>query len=270
MFASVPLASRIELAEAKLTRALAHGVIDPPAAVRDVGGGISAVSRPGSPINKIVGIGFDGDLTVRALEAVETDWRARREPVRVELSTLAAPSVGAMLTARGYRLEGFENVLGLALATRIPMPQPEIAVDAVLEGDDESWLDTVIRGFSHPDGSGVTNEVIPREAIEPIMEDFRRTSGMLRWLARFDGETAGAASLRIDSGIAQLCGATTLPKFRRRGVQRALLEVRLSLAAAAGCDVAVITTSAGSQSQANAQNPRFALLYARAILVRHW
>ena len=39
-----------------------------------------------------------------------------------------------------------------------------------------------------------------------------------------------------------MCGATTLPKFRRRGLQTSLLNARLRDAGAAGCDVAVVTT----------------------------
>jgi len=53
-----------------------------------------------------------------------------------------------------------------------------------------------------------------------------------------------------------------------RGVQSALLGTRLEVAAAAGCDVAVVTTQPGSKSQENAQRQGFELLYTRTILVR--
>jgi len=68
--------------------------------------------------------------------------------------------------------------------------------------------------------------------------------------------------------VAQLTGAATAPAHRRHGVQAALLSARLADAAAAGCDIAVITTQPGSTSQANAQRRGFDLLYTRAILVR--
>ena len=45
--------------------------------------------------------------------------------------------------------------------------------------------------------------------------------------------------------------------------------VRLADAAAAGCDVAVITTQPGSRSHHNAQRQGFDLLYTRAVLVKH-
>ena len=75
--------------------------------------------------------------------------------------------------------------------------------------------------------------------------------------------------MRIAEGVAQLTGAATAPAYRRRGVQTALLAVRLADAAAVGCDVAVIVTQPGSKSQQNAQRQGFDLLYTRAVLVKH-
>ena len=60
----------------------------------------------------------------------------------------------------------------------------------------------------------------------------------------------------------------TAPAHRRRGVQTALLSARLADAAAAGCDVAVVTTQPGSKSQQNVQRRGFDLLYTRAVLVK--
>lgn len=69
---------------------------------------------------------------------------------------------------------------------------------------------------------------------------------------------------RAEAGL--LRDAATLPPFRRRGVQSALLAERLTMASAAGCDVAVLTAQPGSSSMRNAQRRGFALLYVRAIL----
>ena len=74
--------------------------------------------------------------------------------------------------------------------------------------------------------------------------------------------------MRIDDGVAQLCGAATLPAFRRRGIQSLLFRWRLAIARAAGCDLAVVTTQPGSKSQANAIGQGFSLLYTRAILIK--
>ena len=94
------------------------------------------------------------------------------------------------------------------------------------------------------------------------------SAGFFRYVARVDGALAGGAGLRVSDGIAQFCGASTLPAFRRRGVQSALLRRRLTDARDAGCDVAIVTTQPGSKSNRNAQRQGFALLYPRAVLIK--
>jgi len=46
------------------------------------------------------------------------------------------------------------------------------------------------------------------------------------------------------------------------------VSARLADAAAAGCDIAVVTTLPGSKSQENVQRRGFDLLYTRAILMK--
>jgi GNAT superfamily N-acetyltransferase len=101
-----------------------------------------------------------------------------------------------------------------------------------------------------------------------VFEDTSAIPGFARFLAWRGNEVAGGGGLRIWNGVAQLSGAATLPAHRRRGVQSALLRHRLAIAARAGCDLAVVTTSPGSKSQANVQRQGFALLYARAVMVK--
>lgn len=107
-----------------------------------------------------------------------------------------------------------------------------------------------------------------RVLARPLAGGLAQGPGVVRFAARRGGELAGAASMRLGEGIAQLCGAGTLPAHRGRGVQTALLAHRLAVAAAAGCELAVITTQPGSKSQENAHRRGFELLYARAVLVR--
>src|SRR5882724_13600004 len=96
--------------------------------------------------------------------------------------------------------------------------------------------------LSHPDTQGVpSHEEFPREVIERAERDMV-AAGVVRYAALRDGVIAGGASFRVAEGIAQLTGAATAPAHRRRGIQTALLAARLADAAAAGCDIAVITT----------------------------
>jgi ribosomal protein S18 acetylase RimI-like enzyme len=127
----------------------------------------------------------------------------------------------------------------------------------------------VVDGVEHPDAQGVpTHEEFTREVIVNAIRDLVAAAGVVRYLALGDGVPAGGASFRMAEGIAQLTGAATAPAHRRRGIQTALLSTRLADAAAAGCDIAVVTTQPGSKSQQNVQRRGFDLLYTRAVLVR--
>jgi GNAT superfamily N-acetyltransferase len=208
-------------------------------------------------------------------ERIERAFAARGAPVQVEVSHLSDPEVGNLLTGRGYRLVSYENVLGRALhdapgpVTPPPGTSPP-GVEVRLSAPDELqvWLDVVLEAELQPDTDGLPAEEFPREALERAERDLVAASGTRRYLARRDGIAAGGASFRVAGGIAQFTGAATKPAHRRRGIQTALLAARLADAAAAGCDLAVITTSPGTKSQQNAQRQGFDLLYTRAILVR--
>jgi len=71
-------------------------------------------------------------------------------------------------------------------------------------------------------------------------------------------------------GVAGLFGASTLPAFRNRGVQTALLKQRLARAAAENCDLAVCIAAPGSSSQRNVVRLGFSVLYTRVKFERAW
>ena len=75
-------------------------------------GGIATFTGAGSPLNKVAGLGFAGPLDEGELEAVERAFAERGVPVQAEVSSLGDPAVVRLLTGRGYRLQGFENVSG--------------------------------------------------------------------------------------------------------------------------------------------------------------
>jgi hypothetical protein len=264
-FADPTLAASIDRAEARLSAAFA-GVATregAPALDQELGGGRAVLVRPGSPVNKLIGAGFEGVLDDSELAAVETAWAAQGEPMRVELSTLAVPEVGTQLSDRGYRLNGFDNVLALGVA-------PTAGVNGIDVGDaddDDEWRRLAVDGSMHPDDDAVTAEGHDRQAVESIYLDLLGAAGFRRLVARVDGEPAGVATLRLDGEVALLCGATTVPRFRRRGVQAGMLAARMNIAHRAGARVAVVTTAPGSQSMRNVMRRGGSLLYVRAVMV---
>jgi hypothetical protein len=225
-----------------------------------IAGGVASFAEQDSPFNKVAGLGFGGVPGAAALEAIERAFAACGAPVQIELAHLADPAIGALLTGRGYRLISFENVLGHSLKGQHDRVTPP-GIEVRPSGEDEfgAWLDVVVEGHLHPDTQGMpSHEEFPREALERVERDLATATDARRYIALHDGVMAGGAFVRIAEGLAH----------RRRGVQTALLSARLADAAAAGCDIAVITTVPGSKSQQNAQRQGFDLLYTRAVLLK--
>ena len=276
MFATRSLARRIERAEAALVgdgaAAAARRLDTGGPFVQRLNGGVAAFTEPGAPLNKVIGLGFDGVPGEDDLAGVEAAYSARGCPVTVELSSFADPEVGRALTRRGYELIGFENVSGVALdAGAAAQPTPaDIHITAVGPAEAEAWLETVTVGFKNPDvyDGNPSHESYSNEVIRRAVDDMAAVEHFERFIARRGRDVAGGASFRCFEGVAQMCGSATLPAHRRRGVQTALLHHRLAAAARAGCDVAVVTTQAGSKSQQNVERFGFGLLYVRAILMR--
>ena len=273
LFCDTALAGRIERVEAQFIAGCCEAArrrTGTAGFAIPVAGGVASFAGEGSPYNKVAGLGFAGVPDSAALDEIERAFAACACPVQVELAHLADPEIGALLTARGYRLESFENVLGRDLAGGFqPVTPPGVEVRRSGAGELEAWLDVVAEGSASPDTQGVPwHEEFPREVIVGAERD-GIAAGAVRYAGLRGGIIAGGATMRIAEGVAQLTGAATAPAHRRRGVQTALLSARLADAAAAGCDIAVIVTQPGSKSQQNAQRQGFDLLYARAVLVRH-
>jgi GNAT superfamily N-acetyltransferase len=91
-----------------------------------------------------------------------------------------------------------------------------------------------------------------------IMAEREEAILVLAWV---DGEPAGTGSLVIEEGVGWLAGDSTLPRFRRRGIQQEVQRHRLHLASEAGCELAVTEATPGSASQRNMERLGFRLAY---------
>jgi hypothetical protein len=274
MFVSVELAARIERAEARLSASRGQAVLarraQLDAFVEEIGGGVAVYTGPSSPMNKMIGVRFGPVPSDKHLQSIEEKYASRRAPLQVEVSALANPAFGAQLTGRGYVLHGFEDVLGRTIAPDDANPSLEGGIEiAVMKHDGARWLDVLVTSFLNPDSQGVQAEALPpRDELERALSDFIDVPGFRRYSACIDGQLVGVATLRLDDGLAQFCGAATLPAFRRRGVQSAFLKRRLADAFHGGCTLALMTTPPGSKSEQNGYKHGFTLLYSRALLVK--
>src|SRR4051812_46283804 len=158
LMASKTMAARIERAECGTVlefaaQAAARGT---DVLVHPIGGGAAVFAGPGQPFNKTAGLGFVGPLDEEALAGVERAFDARGAEIRVELSTLADPAVGRLLTRRGFELSGYEHVLGIALdADLLDRLEREcdadraadVAISRAAPDEQRVWIETVADGF---------------------------------------------------------------------------------------------------------------------------
>jgi GNAT superfamily N-acetyltransferase len=272
LFCDIGLAARIERAEADLIGA-ANAAAKRRGATTfliDLAGGVASFAGDGSPYNKVAGLGFDDVPTPKELESIERAFAAHGAPTQVELSHLADPAIGELLSERGYRLESFENVLGRTIGEPEPaLELPHVTIRRSPDEEFDAWVDAMADAVAEADTQGLAwHEEFPRATYVDAERD-GAGAGVRRYAAVIDDTLAGGAGLRLVDGIAQMAGAATVPAYRRRGIQNALFTRRLADAAAEGCDLAVVITQRGSKSHQNAQRRGFHLLYTRAVLVKH-
>ncbi len=270
MIGTIELARRIEAAETRLSLALAEvsrAHHDPNAFALRIGSGAAVYSGPGAPMTKVIGVGIAEPIEDADIDRVEAAYAPTGERPGWEIATLGDLASIRRLEARGYRLQRVEMVLGrdLSRPTLIDPPPSDIRVARASE---EEWAQVAVPGFAAAetvDGREAPAEQYDESTLERVVQQFAGVPDVRHFVGYVNGVPAGVASSRVDAGILQLCGATTLPAHRRRGVQSALLGARLADARGEACDLSVVTVEPGSRSQMNVQRRLFEPLYSRLV-----
>jgi GNAT superfamily N-acetyltransferase len=258
------LIRRIESSSARVTMATAAAFVDRTAggrahAVAFAGGALAAFG-PGRYVNRAIGVSLD-DLDDAGLDELESFFTGAGLPPSLEVASWAPPALLARLATRGYAVSWFRNVYVAALEDRPQPVHPGMVVVEVTDDTLEEWL-AVFRGG---------NETTTPEAAA-ISDEWARAShdvaGASDYLAYLDGTAAGCGSVIAESGIGWLGGAATVPNFRRRGVQGALVRRRMTAAYESGCDLVVVTAVPSGDSARNVARLGFTLAYCQAVLTK--
>jgi GNAT superfamily N-acetyltransferase len=235
------------------------------AAVEPICGGHMIFAGLNSPIGRTVGMGFDGSATAADLDRMEQFYRAHGAPSQIDVCPLTDPSLSEMLKQRGYVMTELNNVLFRRIDKDKEEPVSAPAGATIRQGRAEeanAFSAIVVRSF-FPNGDAPEGFA---EMIAPIYQ----AEGAILFTAEVDGApVACAAGLIIpEHRIVALFGAGTLPDFRRRGLQTALLRRRMEAARKAGCEYAVIVTQGGTTSMRNAERLGFHVAYSKATLMK--
>lgn len=226
----------------------------------DVLGGSAIYSGPDEPLNYAVGLGLGTPITSEGLDQLESFYHSRQMAVSVEVATLADPKLLEALGERRYTVSSFGHHFVEQLDPHDYRPPGEITtVLAESLADRRLWASLVAQGFSEE------TDIAEREIRFALA--FLEMPGTYGFIAALHGTPAAAGAVAFDRDHhAHLFSTSTLKKFRRQGLQRALLETRLAFASANGARFATIATDPGSPSERNVERAGFQLGFARATL----
>ena len=264
-FVDLDFARRLEMAEMitpECYQAIRSFAPADPIAVEHAAGGIAFFGGVDYPANQTVGMGLYGEVAAAELDRVEDFFRSRGVASTVVLSPLAHESLRVLLGERGYRIAEFNSVLIRRLNPEEPCTfRAGVSIERVTPETLKPWMSAIAKGFEQDIA-----------VAEEVFGGFAALPGALAFLARIEGKVVGGGGGRVisEGRIAALFGAATLPEYRRRGVQTALIAQRLHEAAKAKCEYAVVSTHPGSGSQRNMERRGFRLAYTKAVMAREW
>jgi GNAT superfamily N-acetyltransferase len=221
-------------------------------------GEVTAPARPSTPeldfVNRVTGL-WPSDA-----DRVEEIVRFYRE-LGLRPWFELPPSEGfeelaARLTSAGAAQIGFHAVL-YGLPRTHEVATPGVVVRGVDAREIDRFSDVLLAGLDVPEN------VRAHEAV-----GFRlwpEEPGWRLYFAEIDATPAAAGVLSAHDRIGYLAIAGTLPDFRRRGCQTALVQRRLADAAESGCELVTTGATFASQSQRNLERAGLRVAYTKAV-----
>lgn len=258
------LAARLEAADGAgaLEHAQTRARLEPESNCRweTIGEGTAVYSGHASPVRGVTGLGMTRPVTAEEVRAAVAFFGGLGLPAPIHLCPLADASLTAALTPFRQSVQSFKHVwVRDAQATGDLPPAPPVRVEEATDAAARRlWAQVVEAGFHGDD--------VLEDADREVSGVGARRPSVRCFLAYVDGRPAGGGALSLRNGLGVCFSASTRPRFRRCGVQAALLHARLAAARAAGCDLAMVHTVPGSDSQRNVERFGFRIAYTRVTI----
>lgn len=247
MDVDLKLVRRLEASAAVASLDLVNAikVLDPASAAegREFLGGALIAMGPGRYVNRAIGVSM-AEMSAKDLDTIERFFAERGLPSMIELSSWAPMSTLKALAQRGYTPAWFRSVFALRPGSTMGPMRTDVRIDRVGDDNAAEWLQLFARGFEAEHGE-------TRIANDEIGEAGRIALNAHTFLAYLDDVAVGCGSMHVVDGVAWLGGAATVPAFRKRGVQAALVTYRLQLALELDCDLAAVTAMSNGPSARN-------------------
>ncbi len=236
-------------------------VPDDPATAQPFGSGALISWGPGRFVNRAIGISLD-ELDEASLDELEAFFEKAGVPPSIELCSWAKPDLIVALASRRFAPVRFNDLLvtdARAVDDRTGI-NPAVAVRRVDEASRSDWHRTFVDGFATTPEDRRLNDELATVLVH--------VPDAVHLLAELDGEFVGCGSLYRQGRVGWVGGGATLPQFRRRGIQTAMLDARIVLARELGCDLIAATATSASASSRNMQRHGFTLAATIAIMTR--
>lgn len=212
----------------------------------------------GSPLTQVNVTAPDQDLTEAIFAQIDDFYEGRASNFELNIGPFASPQIWEICAQRGWFVVNHENLLFLTKENLVPGASVVSEIENLGSAASDDYIRTITEGFFGPDAVDDSD----------ISEILKRIEGSQHFLAKFEGERAGAGSLLVWQGTGFLGGMATRSAFRGRGVQQSLIQARVNVAFEQGCDLVLVTTQPGSGSQRNMERAGFRVAYTRSQLGR--
>lgn len=224
-------------------------------------GGQAIFAGMDSPLNRVVGMGFDRPVNLDDLECVEAFFAYKNVIPRIDVCPLASYTLLDALRQKSYIIESFQNILIHPLDEKQDQQLPkDVDIRPAQPEEANLWILTSAQGFEG-------NEIPSQEALNVLAPNFYAANAAC-FMAWINGQPAGSGGMYSHEEIVEFGGASTRLAFRRRGVQTALILARMKAAQQRGNRLAMVLTEPGSNSQRNLQKLGFQLAYTKIIMVK--
>ena len=217
----------------------------------EVAGGVAAFAGVGSPFSKAFGVGVLAPICDGDVDRIAEFYESRNAKPRVFVTPLADPALGRALAAAGFAPVEYDNVLVAADPDAHALRDERILVASDLE----AWIHASVAGFA------ARRNVAHDDTVARILAS---NPDAIVLEAHENGTVVATAVMTVRGECAALIAGSTLPAYRHRGWQAAMIRDRIARARDAGAQIVYAAAAPGSISERNFHRCGFTTIYTRA------
>lgn len=216
--------------------------------------------------HRAIGFGVSAPANSATVAQVLRHYAELEADARIEIAEGLVPHGATDLLERhGFRQEREAHVVHVRTAPRPPDVRPVrgLAIDTVRQRDIRVFGRLARVGFEE---SGERGAFVERSTAFVLR---RGTPGrFVGYIGRIDGEPAATGLVCLTPDVGGLYSDTTLPAFRGRGIQKAMIRARIERGLRRGRRIVTARTEGANASARNYEQTGFVPLYRASFWVR--